>query len=302
MKQNGPESNMGNIACKDNLSQDQCTNTVLDVDKPCTSSHFTNETRAVLVEVINETLLEEVDGFENENEPTADDPDDDSKENRSISLSECKDLDDQVNDESSESTSPAASLHKDAYSYEMLQMGDREKMNVISNPVDQGFCENSQQGTDDGKDTPSVRYDIFDASAKFDSLLDERLDEQVDNLLLDKPDEATEGNENLGEECSTFLSELHKTEDICPSDFGQSVKGGQILDDSSPCVEPEPFDIEKSPYDPSVWTPIEIETATGNADSTHVEHSLKLRSTYTEVEVNHIVFLLFLFVCSAPPR
>ncbi|KAK9273941.1 hypothetical protein L1049_018753 [Liquidambar formosana] len=46
----------------------------------------------------------------------------------------------------------------------------------------------------------------------------------------------------------------------------------------------ETVDVEKTAYDPSSWTPMEIETATGNADCTLLEQPLKLRSTYAEVE------------------
>ncbi|XP_057860593.2 carbon catabolite repressor protein 4 homolog 6 isoform X2 [Cryptomeria japonica] len=39
-----------------------------------------------------------------------------------------------------------------------------------------------------------------------------------------------------------------------------------------------------APYDPYSWSPMEIEAATGNADCCFLQHDLKLRSTYTEVE------------------
>lgn len=281
-KQTYPDSNVGNVASMDNLSQAQCINTVLHVDKSCTNGQHENDTRAPSDEMIKETQQEKVGGFENETEPTAYDPVDDSKENQSISLSEGETVVDQVNGGIWESTPPAASLHEETYSSDMIERRQGERITVISNPVHQFFSEHSQPGVDDEKDTPSTPYEIniSDASTSFDIVLDK----QLENLTLDEADEDTEENGNLGEDCSTFLSELNKTEETFPSDFGQSVRSDQILDDFSPSIEPEPFEMEISAYDPSVWTPMEIETATGNADCTHLEHPLKLKSTYTEVE------------------
>jgi hypothetical protein len=46
-------------------------------------------------------------------------------------------------------------------------------------------------------------------------------------------------------------------------------------------------------YDPYRWTPEEIKAASGNDECTSVEHSLKLRSVYTDVEVRTTFFLLW---------
>lgn len=43
-------------------------------------------------------------------------------------------------------------------------------------------------------------------------------------------------------------------------------------------------------YDPYKWTPEEIKAATGNDECTSVEHNLKLRSVYTDVEVNTTLY------------
>jgi len=43
-------------------------------------------------------------------------------------------------------------------------------------------------------------------------------------------------------------------------------------------------------YDPYRWTPDEIKAATGNDECTSVEHNLKLRSVYTDVEVCTLFF------------
>lgn len=59
----------------------------------------------------------------------------------------------------------------------------------------------------------------------------------------------------------------------------------EILDDSSLSMDVEVNnEVEKKPYDPYLWTPSEVATASGNAECTLAEHHLKLRSTYTEVE------------------
>ena len=60
-----------------------------------------------------------------------------------------------------------------------------------------------------------------------------------------------------------------------------------VLEDIlSSTSESEAIDADEPVYDPSRWTPMEIATATGNSNNTVLEHSLKLRSTYTEVQVN----------------
>lgn len=49
-------------------------------------------------------------------------------------------------------------------------------------------------------------------------------------------------------------------------------------------------------YNPYLWTPAEVEVATGNAGCSLVEHRLKLRSAYTDVEV-HAQFDLHCLYC-----
>ncbi|KAK3033872.1 hypothetical protein RJ639_032777 [Escallonia herrerae] len=100
-------------------------------------------------------------------------------------------------------------------------------------------------------------------------------EEKMENLPLSKPTEATEEG-TVGEEYTTFLSELHNT------DFFTSDR--KFLELNGFPGYPEPVHVEKIAYDPSSWTPAEIETATGSSDSTVVEHPLRLRSTYLEVE------------------
>ncbi|PON57933.1 Endonuclease/exonuclease/phosphatase [Parasponia andersonii] len=132
--------------------------------------------------------------------------------------------------------------------------------------------------------------------------------EKLDNLSLDVLDETIIGGGNVAEDSSIFLSALHDNEEAFSCDSGQLLRSGalysdsskgftsgrhnteqhlsnnELEDDLSPDLDPEPLDVEKNIYDPSLWTPMEIETATGNAGCTSLEHPLKLRSTYTEVE------------------
>ncbi|KAI3825990.1 hypothetical protein L1987_00029 [Smallanthus sonchifolius] len=77
---------------------------------------------------------------------------------------------------------------------------------------------------------------------------------------------------SVGEDSTLFLSELHGPD-------ATDVADGADLVDGEPFVENQnPF------YDPSGWTPMEIEAATGSSECMTMEHHLKLRSTYTEVE------------------
>lgn len=136
--------------------------------------------------------------------------------------------------------------------------------------------------------------------------------EKFDNLFFNDIDKATTEDGNVVEDSSTFLSALHNSEDASPRKHGQLLRSGpaetdpskgfasvllnssqhslhnRVENDASPDLDPEPLVVDKSYYDPSSWTPGDIETATGNADCTSLEHPLKLRSTYTEVEVKSL--------------
>lgn len=108
------------------------------------------------------------------------------------------------------------------------------------------------------------------ADMKVDKSYDINFDvnEKLEGLSLDEPGEGTDGDEALGE-------------DLTPS---PELLGYVGLENLSADNDSELADMEKPAYDPSAWTPVEVETATGNADCTLLEHSLKLRSTYAEVE------------------
>ncbi|CAO2820698.1 unnamed protein product [Amaranthus hypochondriacus] len=86
------------------------------------------------------------------------------------------------------------------------------------------------------------------------------IDVKMTGLSLNVIEESSEDEGGLGEDAEECLSEI--SNGVVPED--------------------ETVDVDK-PYDPSLWTPMEITTATGNVDSTVLEHPLKLKSTYTEV-------------------
>lgn len=150
------------------------------------------------------------------------------------------------------------------------------------------------------KDDTSTSYglNIQGETMSCDSLLDE-------NLSLNEIRNDSTEDKILVEDCSSFLSELHDSGDGFPTslnDFQRSNYGDsnefaegysynkglhsredEILDDT-PDVEYEVVDVEKSYYNPSAWTPMEIQTATGIGDCKVMVHPLKLRSVYGEVE------------------
>ncbi|KAK6912650.1 Endonuclease/exonuclease/phosphatase [Dillenia turbinata] len=138
-----------------------------------------------------------------------------------------------------------------------------------------------------GDDMMSSLWTSQEASITLESTsIDFILDEKMDKLSLNKLNEGKTECDDLDEDNvnSTFLSELHDSEDVL-SDFGPShLPCDDILDEISSSMVSEPAEGHGNTYDCSLWTPMEMETATGKADCTIVEHPLKLRSTYTEVE------------------
>ncbi|KAK7384907.1 hypothetical protein VNO78_30610 [Psophocarpus tetragonolobus] len=129
-------------------------------------------------------------------------------------------------------------------------------------------------------------------SSNFNFPLDEENSffEEIDKTIID--------GENICEDDSSFISSLHNAEgvalDLGPSmksDLEKSYQSEELNSAYSNLLLPEESNkvendlssnqISKS-LDAALWTPIEIETATGNAECTFLEHPLQLRSTYTE--------------------
>lgn len=160
--------------------------------------------------------------------------------------------------------------------------------------------------------------DLVDKSPQSTSI-DFPLDEKLEKLFLDEIDKAVIGNENTGVNDNAFISSLHNAEGGITFDLGPSIKSdveksfqfdesdsasnnlslpaesNEVEDDLSPSLSSKSIDAEKTTYNPSVWTPMEIQTATGNADCTFLEHPLPLRSTYTEAMVNLRISSTFFF-------
>ncbi|XP_031373570.1 carbon catabolite repressor protein 4 homolog 6 isoform X2 [Punica granatum] len=112
----------------------------------------------------------------------------------------------------------------------------------------------------------------FNPSANDEDSAAESLDEQLKVLSLNEVDEPNvEGGGSSCEDDTAFLAALHEGED-----------SPQLGSPSG--LEFEPVEEGRTSYDPSVWTPTEIATATGSGDCLVLEHKLKLKSTYTEVE------------------
>ncbi|KAI3875097.1 hypothetical protein MKW98_019670 [Papaver atlanticum] len=142
------------------------------------------------------------------------------------------------------------------------------------------------------------------------------IDLSVDHTM--SVSESGEDREEVDQEdATTFSSERCQTDatmldvDVCDSKFlkHESAETDQsseklsetahISDLTPPCsdvpidfstsISSDPATARRYTYDPSSWTPMDIETATGNAECTLLESPLKLKSSYTEVEVGHSI-------------
>ncbi|KAH7845678.1 hypothetical protein Vadar_004776 [Vaccinium darrowii] len=131
------------------------------------------------------------------------------------------------------------------------------------------------------KDNPS-NFSKVDISCEVTST-DYVIGGKMENLLLKELPETDDGDEVFGEDSTKFLSELNNGNEPFSSDFSHAVSSDFVESDKS-FKETEPHVALNFRYDPSAWAPMEIETATGKSDCTLVEHPVKLRSTYAEVE------------------
>ncbi|GAV70542.1 Exo_endo_phos domain-containing protein [Cephalotus follicularis] len=172
----------------------------------------------------------------------------------------------------------------------------------VSPPGVSGYPSSQSIASDvKGSTSSPLAINVLCASANID------LDEKLESPFLDEVGKASTEGRSIGEDDSSFLSALHHhSEDACPDNFGQVIRSdldhspkdfssaphnpllhspnNEALDDFSPDLNSEAVNMEKTTYDPSLWTPMEIATATGNAGCTFLEHPLKLKSSYTEVE------------------
>jgi hypothetical protein len=89
-----------------------------------------------------------------------------------------------------------------------------------------------------------------------------------------------------------FLSELQGTQDK----FGFKWTQDEFAAEANDSLEIIGSSLDSYlPYskDPYKWTPDELKAATGSEDCTFVEHGLKLRSVYTDVEACFVIFFSF---------
>ncbi|KAH9612172.1 hypothetical protein KSS87_007728, partial [Heliosperma pusillum] len=99
----------------------------------------------------------------------------------------------------------------------------------------------------------------------------DKMDEKLNGISIHNIDESLQENKNLFKDTEGLLPTLQSGKDFSPSSLGEVVLKTDIA------VQ------DKTQYITSRWTAMEITTATGNSKNTILEHTLKLRSTYTEV-------------------
>lgn len=205
---------------------------------------------------------------------------------------------------------PASTLNLDISSSELVH---EASLNTVLESELQESSQDMSSLSVPEKNFPSTSHEIEIPirSTSIDFLLDEKMEDKSPNKIF----EATE-NGTLDEDCTSFLSELHNSDVSIPSDFNQFPESSsfECIESSEYVAVPDSrqlhppsagvlndysgldvnhFNVERTTYDPSAWTPMEIETATGSSDCTLIEHHLKLRSSYSEVEVDHIFLTMY---------
>ncbi|XVE71636.1 hypothetical protein DITRI_Ditri10aG0167200 [Diplodiscus trichospermus] len=162
----------------------------------------------------------------------------------------------------------------------------------------------SSQSFDNGERVrPSVPYQV-DFSG-LSAGIDIEVEEKLDNLSLEEHDKTMVEGGNVVEDNDAFVAALYGNEDVNPTNSRQSVAsnldhsskefsssqnyqfqlpGDEVPDDLSPSLDSEGAEPEQANYDPSVWSPKDIASATGNEDCNFLQHHLQLKSTYTEVK------------------
>ncbi|XP_073129785.1 carbon catabolite repressor protein 4 homolog 6 isoform X2 [Henckelia pumila] len=116
------------------------------------------------------------------------------------------------------------------------------------------------------------------------------LDKKSENFSLNDVN-GTKDNESCAD-INSFLSELHNTGHAPSASDLNSDSHNQTLDsccdgnlnNSLDANNEVVIDSGRYSYVSSAWTPMEMQTATGSTDCNVVEHPLKLRSAYAEVQ------------------
>ncbi|XVF34415.1 hypothetical protein REPUB_Repub18cG0057100 [Reevesia pubescens] len=164
-------------------------------------------------------------------------------------------------------------------------------------------CQSSESVANDDRVRPSIpsQVDFSGLSAGIDI----EVEEKMDNLSLEELSKTMVEGGSVVEDNNAFVAALYGNEVVYPTNSGQSVtsdldhsskeifnsqnsqfplSSDEVLEDLSPSLDSEGAEIEQATYDPSVWSPKELATATGNEDCNFLEHPLQLKSTYTEVK------------------
>ncbi|OMO89584.1 Glycoside hydrolase, family 17 [Corchorus capsularis] len=173
---------------------------------------------------------------------------------------------------------------------------------VEISPPGRSGNQSSQSGVKD-RVSPSVPCQV-DFSG-LSTGIDIEVEGKMDNLSLEDLTETMVEGGSINEDNNAFVAALYGNEDLYPENSGQSVTSDldhssnkfssshnsqfqlpsdEVLDDISSPLDPEDPEVEQVTYDPSVWSPMEIATATGSEDCNLIQHSLQLKSTYTEVK------------------
>lgn len=192
-----------------------------------------------------------------------------------------------------------------------LEVGNirKDPDNTIHVEMSEEECNASQPITNDVSRDPSTSHQTTStASTSTGNGDDKNRDGAVSPWELN---EFPEEGEVAVEDERSFLSALHGSEasfslgfgQITASNLDQSFKksasldpsvsklhshSNEMLDDNAESLEPDFADVDKNEYNPSLWTPMEIAAASGNAECCVLEHPLKLKSAYAEVEVNPV--------------
>ncbi|KAJ6373087.1 hypothetical protein OIU76_027427 [Salix suchowensis] len=222
---------------------------------------------------------------------------------------------DQMGDEMNKSILPLTSHPEDAYSDEGEQRegGNSTCLNqeLSCEHSSRTDTENIRAKFDDHEvstsaypsSQPIVNDENTDLSSSYEVNISDASVRNVDDKLLEDVslqdlNDVFPESRTIGEDQSTFLSALHGVKGSLSHYPNYSSKGfacdpnetqldspnDEVLDDFPLRLDSDGAGVGKSEYDPTLWTPMEIVTATGNADCMFVEHPLKLKSTYTQVE------------------
>ncbi|XP_043701180.1 carbon catabolite repressor protein 4 homolog 6 isoform X2 [Telopea speciosissima] len=311
--QNKPHTDVKSAPSEENLSPPQSVNFVLEkFDVQCRNG---NDVSAAAGKEIKQNIVE---GCKDEFGSAARVLDDCLEGSPSTNRSEVGLTVDLGDDGSHELTPPVTSCCDD-FQPGVVESQDGEEVRATPEEAVHNDVESGNVDIDVLDEKP-VNVSISDISSSEQVTTKEKsnssthyvsLDQKLADFSIDKLDEVAGENVTEGEDHSSFSPEKHNSEGIFGTELHcnkfrgpSSVETDQfseeclatpnksplnpvsveIQEDSPLHLETEPTKAEKYVYDPKLWTPVEIETASGNPDCKLLEQPLKLKSTYTEVE------------------